>query len=199
MSTINKLKAGPESELTKLKAVWRGLSDDARSYWSELFVSVTSQAEIRKQLLARLKINLRFDKQLNQFRSWVTDQEKRDNQAERLVENESRLQTEHPDWSLEQIRDEVLKQSYLETLSSGDFDLGMKTIRSDVRVKALALAREKFEVDSITLFLKWRKDRKMEELAESDMSNADKIAAMRKEAFKSVDALQASGKVVIPK
>ena len=38
-----------------------------------------------------------------------------------------------------------------------------------------------------------------ERIANSDFSNAEKIAAMRKELFKDVDELEASGKVVIPK
>ena len=40
---------------------------------------------------------------------------------------------------------------------------------------------------------------KADEINASDMSQADKIAAMRKAAFSDVDALQASGKVQIPK
>ena len=38
-----------------------------------------------------------------------------------------------------------------------------------------------------------------ERIANSDMSNADKIAAMRKAAFADVDALEATGEIVLPK
>jgi hypothetical protein len=40
--------------------------------------------------------------------------------------------------------------------------------------------------------------RKAEAIANSDLSNADKIAAMRKAAFEDVDALEKSGEVEIP-
>lgn len=63
----------------------------------------------------------------------------------------------------------------------------------------LELDREKFERSSIELYLKWRKDRKMEELADSSLSQADKIAAMRKAAFRDVESLMASGRLNIPK
>lgn len=68
-----------------------------------------------------------------------------------------------------------------------------------LKKQKLELDREKFEVQSVKLYLKWRKDRKMEELAESNLSQADKIAAMRQLAFSDVDALQQSGEIQLPK
>ncbi|MDR3427845.1 hypothetical protein [Silvimonas sp.] len=65
--------------------------------------------------------------------------------------------------------------------------------------RELKLAEEKFQLDFCEKILDQAMRDSAERIANSNLSNADKIAAMRKEAFKSVDELQASGKVVIPK
>jgi hypothetical protein len=65
--------------------------------------------------------------------------------------------------------------------------------------KKLLLEREKFEMEFCEKILDKATREAAERIASSNMSNADKISAMRKEAFKAVDELQASGKVVIPK
>ena len=140
----------PDSELTKLKAVWRRLPDDARAYWSSQFASEVSQVKTRAELLTKFKINLRFDKQLNQFRSWAQDQEERDARAERMQENERRLKSEHPDWTLEEVRAEVLRQSYLETLATGNFKLGLAARKSDIAEQALKFDQEKFKEGLLT-------------------------------------------------
>lgn len=65
------------------------------------------------------------------------------------------------------------------------------------QAEALDLDRQKFVIDSNLYF-----DRLLKKAAEvnaSNMSNADRIAAMRAEAFKAVDELELSGAVKIPK
>ena len=64
--------------------------------------------------------------------------------------------------------------------------------------RELVLAEEKAQKDTCEFFLKWFSDKRAQEIATSSMSNADKIATLRKEYFKDVDALQQSGKVVLP-
>ena len=135
MSAPTKLRGGQNSEITRLKALWLTLSDDARSFWQELFVSPVTQAEIRKQLLAKLKINLRFDAQLNAFRDWELEQRARDLEAERQMEDERRILSEHPNWNLDQAREAVLTRSYERSISSGDFKLGLATVVQDLNVK----------------------------------------------------------------
>jgi len=131
--------------LTRFKELWKSekFSDDARSYWREEFVSKRTQADLRGELLRKLKIHFRRDDQLTAFRSWLDDQDRRDKQAERMVENERRIRADHPDWTLDQVRDEVLKQSYFETLAAGNFKLGLATIREDVRVKKISIEHRK--------------------------------------------------------
>lgn len=65
--------------------------------------------------------------------------------------------------------------------------------------RELTLDREKFEVETAEKLLDAALRQKADELNASNLSQADKIAAMRREAFRSVDELQASGKVQIPR
>ncbi len=132
-------------ELTKLKAKWRGMADDAREFWRSLFISQTPQAEIRKQLFTKLKINLGWDSQLTKFRDWELDQRDLDLREERARENERRLIAEHPDWTLEQIRNEVLRRSYLESIARGDHKLGLKTVDKDIKVRSQNFEETKFK------------------------------------------------------
>lgn len=62
----------------------------------------------------------------------------------------------------------------------------------------LNLMREKFQIECCETFLAWFKDDKARQIAESSSSNADKIAELRREYFKDVDALQQSGQVKLP-
>ncbi len=146
MSAPKKLQQA--GELTKLKTLWSTLHESVQEYWREQFLSQRSQVDLRSELLKKLNVNLRFDTQLTRFRGWLEDQDVRNAQAERAQENERRLIEQHPDWSLDRIREEVLKQSYFETLASGDFKLGLKTVRADQNERILELDREKFEFDA---------------------------------------------------
>lgn len=144
MSAPTKLRPG-NNEITKLKEQWCALSDDARSYWQQLFISQTSQAEIRKQILARLKVSLRFDGQLNKFRDWELEQREKDLEAERALEEERRISEEHPDWTKDQVRDDLLRRFYNRARATGDSKLGLKTIAADVKVESLKFDQEKFK------------------------------------------------------
>lgn len=64
--------------------------------------------------------------------------------------------------------------------------------------RELHLTEEKHQIATCEFFLKWFLDKAAQEIASSSASNAEKIAQLRKQYFSSVDALQASGKVVLP-
>lgn len=140
MSAPTKLRAG-NSELTKLKGLWRdSLSESAQEFWRSLFISDTPQKQIREQLLAKLKVRLHRDDQLTAFRQWLDEQDARDLEAQRQLEDEQQLKQEFgAAWTLEQIRTEVLKRSYARALSTGDFASGRKTIVQDLNVQKVAL------------------------------------------------------------
>ena len=138
MSAPQKLRAG-NSELTKLKVLWRdSLADDARAYWQQQFASgEVTQAQIRAEMLAKLKINLRFDKQLTAFRDWEMEQRQLDLEAERQEEDERRALAENPDWTLDQAREAVLAKAYRRAGATGDFKLGLATIKQDLNSKKM--------------------------------------------------------------
>ena len=64
--------------------------------------------------------------------------------------------------------------------------------------EAIKLARERFETEIAEKMLSEELRAKAAAINASDLSNADKIAAMRAAAFAEVDAMQKSGKVVLP-
>jgi hypothetical protein len=80
-----------------------------------------------------------------------------------------------------------------------DVKIELKKISEQRQQKKLDLEREKFELEAAEKMLSKALRAKADEINNSNMSNADKIAAMRREAFRSVDELQQSGKVKIPK
>jgi len=77
--------------------------------------------------------------------------------------------------------------------------LKISRVKLEQKAQDQKLAREKFEMDFSKKLLDATFREQAERIANSDLSHADKIAAMRKAAFSDVDALQASGKVAIPK
>lgn len=131
--------------MQKLKAAWARLPEATQEYWREQFGSQRTQADIRSEMARKLGLKLPSDARLTQFRAWLTDQDLRDRQAERMEENTRRIQTEHPDWTLDQVREEVLRQSYFETLATGDFKTGLKTISAHAKVESLKFDQEKFK------------------------------------------------------
>ena len=182
MSAPEKLRnAGQKapSELTKLKEVWRRMADDARDYWRQRFISSeVSQAEIRKELFAKLKINLKHDSKLTAFRSWVDEQDELDRRAEQMRDDERRLGEEHPDWSKEQIREDVLRKAYLRSRSEGDFKLGLKTIAADAKLESIRFERDRFEFDAAKAALKAAVALKVI-ASNTTLTDAEKIDAAR--------------------
>lgn len=66
------------------------------------------------------------------------------------------------------------------------------------RADVLQLARDKFETEVAKMLLDAALRARAEAIAASSRPHAEKIAAMRQAAFADIDALQASGTVVIP-
>ena len=144
MSAPEKLRAGTQSEITKLKAVWRTMSEEARDYWRERFVSSElSQAEIRRELFAKLKLNLKYDSKLNAFRDWELEQRRMDLEAERQAEDARRFTEEFGADQIELVREKVLKKSYARALATGDFAQARKTIVQDLNLEKVSLDKRK--------------------------------------------------------
>lgn len=136
MSTPKKLKAKPagqpDSELTRLKELWRDSFTDAqRSYWRSQFLSKTATAETRESLRIKTGINLTDDDQVVRFRKWDQDEQKREEEAARMRADEMFLAETHPDWNADQLRQEVLNAAKRRALATGDFALGLAAVRVD--------------------------------------------------------------------
>jgi len=150
MSASSKLRGGSDSELTKLKKLWRdSLAESARDYWRALFISETKQTDIRTELATKLKIHLRRNDQLTAFGHWLAEQDARDEEAQRMQDDERRLSEQFGDTlTKDQIREKVLSASYARTLATGDFKLGLATIKQDVNAQSASLDRDKFQFDA---------------------------------------------------
>jgi hypothetical protein len=183
MNTQQKLMGG-DSEVTRLKGLWLTLSEEARDFWRSLFVSPTTQTEIRRQILAELQINLRFDNQLNRFREWLTEQDARDEEAQRMLEDQRRFTEQFGETlTKDQVREKVLKASYARTLASGDFKLGLATVREDRGLLRAQTDQKRFMRQTGELFTQWSADERAKEIANSNFSNADKIEKLGKAMF----------------
>ncbi len=148
MNTKPKLRGGSDSELTKLKALWKKLSAEARAFWSDLFVSSTPQPEVRKELLAKLKVHLRHDSQLNKFRAWVDAEDQRALLAEKIEERKAELLA--GGMTLEDAQQVLLTEAAAYSTASRDFKLGLKvsreistTKRDSLEARRIALLEKK--------------------------------------------------------
>jgi hypothetical protein len=70
--------------------------------------------------------------------------------------------------------------------------------KGELELKKLQLAQDKFQVQCCEKFLAWFKDAKARENCGIEPGQREKIAALRQEYFKDVDALQQAGTVKLP-
>jgi hypothetical protein len=150
MSTQPKLRSG-NSELTKLKELWlKPAFADSRDYWSEQFASSRSQADLRGELLKKLKVNLRFDKQLTEFRQWATAQEQRELMAEKIEARKQELLA--GGMTLAEAQEVLLTDAAAYSTAARDFKLGLRvsreistTKRDSLESRRIALLEKKAE------------------------------------------------------
>jgi hypothetical protein len=173
MSTNPKLPGGKraEEELTRLKYYWRDvLSPAQKDFWRSRFNSKDTQAALRDEIRVKLKFDLKYDKQLTRFRKWDEMQQALDEEAEQQADDERRLTEQHPDWTKEQVREELLKRTYRRAIATGDFKLGLQGIQADRGLMEATTTRDKFEFDAAAAAIKHaatlntiRKDSKLSE------------------------------------
>ena len=146
---------------------------------------------------------------LSEFVSWYSLQQRFSKASARAKQIEELLLERDPNMSPEKVREMGQAIFTLEAVDAGDaatfvslesLKLAQESAAFKGKIVAAKhqLAREKFAVETCKCFLAWFKDAKAREIADSGLSNADKIAALRAEYFKDVDALEASGGVNLP-
>jgi hypothetical protein len=141
-----KLKAAapgqPPSEMTRLKALWRKMSEDEQAEWFALLESHTSRADLRRQLQARLHIELAHDLQVNRFRAWVmalVAQQVEDERIEQEIEALVRQGLTD-----EQLDQEILRRTKIRALARGNYPLGLRALNQTIRLETLRLKQAKF-------------------------------------------------------
>jgi hypothetical protein len=127
MNTNPKLRGGKNSELTRFKELWLKPGFAARDYWREQFASSRSQLDLRSEIQTKLKITLRFDKQLTQFRQWAEAQEQRELMAEKIEERKQELLA--GGMTLEDAQKVLLGDAAAYAAAARDFKLGLKVSR----------------------------------------------------------------------
>ena len=164
-------------------------------------------AYAREQLAADgLKVSIST---LSEFVSWYSLQQRFSKASARAKQIEELLLEKDPNMSPEKVREMGQAIFNLEAVDAGDAATfvsleGLRlaqdsaAFKGKIEVAKHQLAREKFAVETCKCFLAWFKDSKARDIAESGLSNAEKIAALRAEYFKDVDALEASGGVNLP-
>lgn len=206
MSTANKPKGGQASELTKLKQLPPEKHEVIWSWRNE--VPALTNAQIRNKLAATYGVRLALDKQLSQFWSWYQQQQDLQDTNDLLESFEEFCREKNPDWNEEKVRSAGIQFFMANAVTRKDADQFANIVKLDqkerfgkakgsLEERRLALDQSKFLIESDRFLESLLK--KAAELNASGLSHADKIAEMRKAAFQSVDELQASGKVVIPK
>lgn len=164
-------------------------------------------AYARAQLAAEgLRVSARA---VSEFLSWWDLRERFSSASSRAAQIAEMAAQQSPDMSPERVRELAQAVFTLEAVEGRDAKgfVGLERLvlaRESAETKAglererLALDREKFEVEMCKKFVAWFADAKAREIAESGLSNADKIAALRAEYFRDVDALEKSGGVTLP-
>jgi hypothetical protein len=95
----------------------------------------------------------------------------------------------------------LLEQKTFEALASVDVSPKVLLAFQALKLKrrALDLMEDKWQVETCKKFLVWFKDQRAREIADNaGMTNAEKIAALRKNYFADVDAAEAMGAVELP-
>lgn len=212
MSAPKKPQGGSDSELTRLKnlspeqreAIWGWRSEvdsDQKPF---------SNAALRNRLAERFGIRLSQDAQLSKFWSWQFHQtrvESYNGMLEQFQDFYSRL---NPNASRQKVREAGIAFFMTEAAANGDRDAFLDVAHLDLaevtaktkaahKERELKLAEEKFQLEFCEKILDQATREQAERIANSNLSQADKIAEMRRVAFKEVDELQKSGKVQIPK
>lgn len=115
---------------------------------------------------------------------------------------------QNPDWSADKVRDMGIQffmahatakkdAAKFATIVKLDQNERFGKSKASLEERRLALDQSKFLIESDAFMQRMLKT--AADVNASNLSNAEKISAMRAEAFKSVDELQASGKIKIPK
>jgi len=141
----------PDSPVTQLKLLWRNeMSDDDHDYWRDLFASPTPNYDIRREILAKYQIELRYDTQLIRFRRWADAYEERTEQiqaeADAVAQATAALQKEG--LTPEQLRSALLNRMSTRALATGDYKLAAQALKLDAQIERSRLALRRLDLQT---------------------------------------------------
>jgi len=134
--------SNPNSEMTKLKLLWRSSWPEAeQDYWREQLVSTRTQAALRGELKDKHGVQLLYDIQIRRFRDWVEEEDWREQEAEKVESDRAELEAQG--LAGEQSRAELVRRMTERALARGDFKLGATAVTLDVKVGRLDIAERR--------------------------------------------------------
>lgn len=178
---------------SRQRQLWKWLSGDPEKDIPPL---------LHREVIARIKKAWRLkvsSGQLSGFYAWYPFAQDL-HSARTLKEDVAEYLESNPDIDLNSRQVLKVGQIIFEKIAIGKKDVKLYVELCRIRQKdeELRFSREKFEVDTCELFLKWFHDTESARIAQAQMGNAEKIAALRKHFFAEVDALEKSGAVQLP-
>ncbi|HRZ55989.1 MAG TPA: hypothetical protein P5525_11095 [Candidatus Paceibacterota bacterium] len=189
------LKSLPPGQQEQLWAFLQGHTQSEARAWV-LANCAESVAEWEEKNARKLSLVLSL---FTEFWQWYPLRRQLSN-ASSLAEQYRQSLAEQPDLKLSQKQLDEAAQIAFTTLAMQQQDVkAWATVKRQVREdKRLAFDLAKFANLVCDKLLDLAADRRAQEIAAGSGSRAEKIAALRQEFFKDVDALQASGEVVLP-
>ena len=134
--------SNPNSEMTKLKLLWRNsLPEAEQDYWREQLESTRTQEELRQQLLNKYGIQLLHDRQIRRFRDWVEEEDWREQEAEKVESDRAELEAQG--LAGEQLRAELVRRMTERALARGDYKLGEAAVNLDLKAERLDIAERR--------------------------------------------------------
>lgn len=144
----------PETPMQRMKDLWKKMPEAEQDEWRTKLTSSIKLSVLRAEVSEKYGIVFNEDTQLSRLYRWIVDQDERDARRARMQENERRFTAEHPDWTKDRVRAEVIRHAYFETLESGDFKLGLSAAKVDLSEMALDLRKIKQDFDAAEACLK---------------------------------------------
>ncbi len=135
----------PPSEVTMMKEKWLQLTQEERKFWCGILFSKAKARYVRARIRKGFGIDLGKKNQLRRFRDWVRKVRKAEYDAIRNQEREDKFKSEHPEWSLDRVREEVIKESYEWNREQKEFRIAIQTIMAHCRVESNELNQKRYE------------------------------------------------------
>jgi len=142
------LLAPQPSQLNRLIDLWHAMSEDDQAFWRDMFASNKTPDDIREELRQRLDVLFLYNDQLEIFKRWEKDYQARTEEAARQRLDERLGLTPFSLSNPAAAREAFFAKAYSRAIATGDFDLGLKTLRQDLNVDGAALDREKFALNA---------------------------------------------------